>query len=314
MGELFAVLTSCCFGGSNVSMRRGMQRSPTPDNGIFMVNLTNVVLFVIVALFLGGYGRLLPLTVAAFFLFVLAGVLTTFAGRYFHYAAIRLIGPSRATAIRVSSPVVTGALAFMFLGERLSMAQYLGAASVLAGVALLAREASKRECLEVSAFWEGEQGNASGPTKARRSRYLGSLFAIASAAAFGSGHFVRKVALFSVPSPWWGMLIGSVVGWLCVLLLGVLRGEIGPYFRRNLNLHHVPYFFVLAGLLNGFGQMFSFLSIYFLAVSLASVAFAVEPLVTAVISRLALGQEEPMGWQMVFACLVTVAGLVLALI
>lgn len=195
-----------------------MQRSPTPDNGIFMVNLTNVVLFVIVALFLGGYGRLLPLTVAAFFLFVLAGVLTTFAGRYFHYAAIRLIGPSRATAIRVSSPVVTATLAFMFLGERLSMAQYLGAAAVLAGVALLAREASKRECLEVSAFREGEQGDASGPTKARRSRYLGSLFAIASAAAFGSGHFVRKVALFSVPSPWWGMLIGSVVGWLCVLI------------------------------------------------------------------------------------------------
>lgn len=56
MGELFAVLTSCCFGSSNVSIRRGMQQHAAPDNGIFTVNFTNAILFNGMA-FSSGYGE-----------------------------------------------------------------------------------------------------------------------------------------------------------------------------------------------------------------------------------------------------------------
>lgn len=241
-------------------------------------------------------------------------MLTVFAGRYFHYAAIRFIGPSRATAIRVSSPVVTGLLAFLFLGEKLTLPQYAGAGAVMAGIMLLIRETNRcsKRVIDNSDALVGSLSLVD--MSYARASFLGSLSAVASASAYGSGHFMRKLALNVVPSPWWGMVIGSTVGWLCVLVLAWWQGNLKACFRSNLSLTSLPRFFVLAGCLNGLGQMFSFLAISFIAVSLASVIFAIEPLITAVFSRLVMGREELLGWRMLCGCFVTISGLLFVIL
>ena len=69
------------------------------------------------------------------FYFALGGIFSTYFGRWFMLESIARLGPSRASAFQVSSPVFTLAIAWLFLGERLSVDVLL--AMAVAGVGLL---------------------------------------------------------------------------------------------------------------------------------------------------------------------------------
>lgn len=69
--------------------------------------------------------------------FMIAGGFNYFLGRWLYYDSIRMIGPTKATAISSSYPVASLLFAFLLLEERLSMKRYLGIGVTLLGVYLL---------------------------------------------------------------------------------------------------------------------------------------------------------------------------------
>ena len=64
---------------------------------------------------------------------------STVVGVAAFFAGLRLVGPSTAAIVSTAEPVVTVALAFALLGERLTATQLAGGAAVLASVVLLQR-------------------------------------------------------------------------------------------------------------------------------------------------------------------------------
>lgn len=140
------------------------------------------------------------------------------------------------------------------------------------------------------------------------------MYGLGAAASFGTGHFVRKLAVIEVPSPFWGMAIGTTAAWLAMVVQAAARGELAELCHTSFDYRHPPWFFVLAGILNTAGQMFSYLSIYYAAVSIAMVLASSEPLATLAISRLLLGVEEPLNWRVGIGAAVTFAGIVLILL
>jgi drug/metabolite transporter (DMT)-like permease len=281
------------------------------DNGVFMSTSISTVIFLVVIGVLYS-GRLLPpLTVMGFFLFALAGLFTSFTGRSFNYAAIRALGPSRSTSFRASSPLITICLAFAFLSERFTPLQFVGAACVIGGVSILSREVIGRTDLEVRNKFVPV---SSEPVNRPKRPITGILCALGSALSFGTGHFLRKLALQEVPSPYWGLAVGTTAAWLALVAHTALRGRLNEAFKNNFNFQHLPWFYVIAGVLATSGQLLLYLAIYWTEVSVAMVLASSEPLVTLLISRLLLGKEEPMNRRVVFCSATVFLGIIFMII
>ena len=316
IGELCALTSAFSFSTVSIAIRRGMRRSR--DNGTFLSTFVNMVLFLILigVLYVGRY--LPALTWTGFFLFLFAGLLTTFVGRSLHYEAIRVIGPSRAILLRMCSPIITVCLAFIFLSERFSVLQYVGATAIIGGVWVLSRETVGRGDLRVVQAPRSQA--ASSPQQqekgalARSGLWLGVLYALGSAVSFGTGHFVRKVAVLEVPSPFWGMAIGTTTAWVAMTLHSMVRGDFRELFRDNFNVHAPPWYFIYSGILNTVGQMFIYLAVFFAPVSTVQVLATSEVLSTLLISRLFLGREEPLGGRVILCSVVICLGVVLMIV
>ena len=316
IGELCALTSAFSFSTVNIAIRRGMRRSR--DNGTFLSTFVNMVVFLILiaVLYVGGY--LPALTWAGFLLFSAAGLLTTFVGRSLHYAAIRVIGPSRAISLRMGAPIVTVCLAFVFLSERFSVLQYTGAIAIVGGVWVLSRETMGRADLRVV---ETPRSHATIPPERQEKTvlvksglWLGVLYALGSAVSFGTGHFVRKVAVLEVPSPFWGMAIGTTTAWVAMSVHSMARGDFRELCRDNFNVHAPPWYFIYSGILNTVGQMFIYLAVFFSPVSTVQVLATSEVLSTLLISRLFLGTEEPLGWRVILCSVVICLGVVLMIV
>jgi len=310
MGELFALISAGSFSIGSIAIRRGMRTAR--DNGTFMATFVNMVLFLILIAVLYFCRRMPPLTTIGFSLFLVAGLLTTFSGRSLHYAAIRHLGPSRAISFRMSSPIITVCLAFVFIGERFSLLQCVGTCAIIGGVWVLSKETLKQDGLHV--VQDQAPVNPGRAVTSNNSLFVGILFALGSALSFGTGHFFRKWAVMEVPSPYWGMVIGTTAAWVAMVIQAIIKGDLSALCRNNFNGQAPPWLFILTGGLNTIGQMFIYISVFFTAVSTAQVLAASEVLGTFVLSRLFLGSEEPLGWRVIVCGVVICLGVVLMII
>ena len=316
IGEICALISAFSFSTVSIAIRRGMRRSR--DNGTFLSTFINMALFLILIaiLYVGHY--LPTLTGTGFLLFLVAGLLTTFVGRSLHYEAIRVIGPSRAISLRMCSPIITVCLAFLFLSERFSVLQYAGASAIIGGVWMLSQETMGRGDLRVvqdaRSRTDRSPDQRENGVHSKSGLWLGVLFALGSAMSFGTGHFVRKVAVMEVPSPFWGMAIGTTAAWLAMAVHAMVRGDFRELCRDNFNVRAPLWYFIYSGILNTVGQMFIYLAVFFAAVSTVQVIATSEVLSTLMISRLFLGTEEPLGWRVILCSVVICVGVALMFI
>ena len=77
------------------------------------------------------------LSSVAVFLFILGGLFGGGIGRRWLYQAIDLIGAAPATAIKNAAPVITTALAVIFLGDQVELAQWIAVGAIVVGLALV---------------------------------------------------------------------------------------------------------------------------------------------------------------------------------
>ena len=84
----------------------------------------------------------LDLTLKVVLGFTLVGLLSFGAGRLLYYTSVGLIGVGRATAIGGAVPIVSAALAVIFLNEVLTLPLGIGIVAVTGGIALIVTEES----------------------------------------------------------------------------------------------------------------------------------------------------------------------------
>lgn len=313
IGVLFALVGVFSISASNIAIRRGMRTAH--DNGIFISIFISMVMFSVLIIILHLKSLLPPLTLKGFLLFALAGLLTTFSGRSLQYAAIRVIGPSRATSFRSSSPILTVCLAFLFLSERFKISQFIGATAIIGGIWILSKEVLGRIDLGTTQAPISSPNESFSESKvSNKSPLVGVLYGLGSALSFGIGHFLRKLSLMEVPSPFWWLAIGTIIAWLALIVQTTARRELKKLCRNNFNFHNPPWFFILAGVLITFGQMLNFVSIYLIAVSVVVILASSEPLMTLIISRLILRGEEPLNWRVIVSSGTVCLGVILMII
>ena len=134
-GDLMMFGAVCCWAGYTIGSRPLMARhSPVAVSGLSMVIGTAVY----VPLVWGSVSAVSWLRVSAWSLFLLiySALFALCVAYTIWYVGVRQIGSARTSAYSNVVPLVAMASAALFLGESIGLRKLLGAAAVLAGVAL----------------------------------------------------------------------------------------------------------------------------------------------------------------------------------
>ncbi len=161
---------------------------------------------------------------------------------------------------------------------------------------------------------QGPSADRSKSTSFTKSSLFGILGGLVAAFSFGMGHYCRKIALLEVPSPYWGLAIGSTAGWLAMVLQAAAKKDLKILFRNNFDLHEPPWFFLFVGLFTSAGITLIYVSLYLSPVSLTAVLASTEPIAALVIGRIFFGNEEHLNRTVVTCIAVVCAGVALMIL
>ncbi|WP_400163526.1 EamA family transporter [Brevibacillus sp. TJ4] len=264
-----------------------MKDEASGDNGYFITVLINVILLGLIFLFAWMFrGFSFSFNMTAFIFFVLSGIGTTALGRLTLFASILRIGPSRASALKNGAPMFTVLFALLFLGEFIAWGPAIGIAVMLAGILF-------QGCM---LFRQNHEGKALSQTAEEKAnlywQMFGYGFGILSAVAFGVGQGLRKQGLLLMNDAFFGAFVGAVTSLVFVCLYEAARGQFRTVVRKSFG--EVNRYYLLAGVMTTMGPLFFFLGSSLTQVSYVSVVAATEPLLTVLISKWMLKQEEPL--------------------
>jgi drug/metabolite transporter (DMT)-like permease len=202
-GVLLALLALAMF-SANVMLTRVATSRLATNVGFPITMLANIA-FAALLFAIELVIRRQPLTFsgAGILFFALAGLFTTYLGRFFVLEVIARLGSAKASAFQVSSPLFTFVIALIFLGERLSAQALVGMIVTIFGLLLVALSGAP------TATWDVAKA-----TRQRWKDWLRSGFAIgaASSAAYGVGNVMRGAAVREWDEPILGALLGALVG------------------------------------------------------------------------------------------------------
>ncbi|WP_083910680.1 DMT family transporter [Salsuginibacillus kocurii] len=295
MGIFFAFLTALFFAISNILIRKGMERSPE-DNGVFMTLTVNILMLGVAAL---GYRLLIesvPFSLTGFGWFILAGIFTTFLGRTTLFKSIRLIGPTRGTAIKNSAPLFTILFAVTFFNERMEGMALWGALLVLIGLFIQGYFMVRTE---------GEQSQAA----VKKDERVGYMIALLAALTFGLGQVFRKPGVDAFPDPFFGAFVSAVVAFVALTTLQSFKTNVKAQFIyqiKNRNLYYAG-----AGVATGAAMISFFTGITYIEVSYVSVIAALEPLLTIILATLFLKGKERIYKYTLWSAAIVFAGVIL---
>ena len=136
-GAIWAIVAALSFSLGHVASSKGVRTSGVALAMTLMLAAATVV-GVVGALAVDGWATLTAATGAAIGFFVAAGIIHFVGGWGFMAASIRLIGPSRMSAITGLTPLFAALLAVAFLDETLDPYIGAGIAVIVAGTYFIA--------------------------------------------------------------------------------------------------------------------------------------------------------------------------------
>lgn len=211
MGEAAALLTALCWAVTATAFEHSAKKI-----GSMNLNLTRLLIgLMFLSLFTWvTRGYLLPLDASPneWFWLLMSGLVGIVLGDLFLFEAFVLVGSRISMLIYASVPPLSGIMAYLFLGERMTGMQVIGMGLTLAGIAsviLVAEKGSGKVSL-------------SHPAK-------GVLFAFGGAFGQAAGYIIGKFGMASY-DPFASTQIRLIAGLAGFALLFTVRSHWGKYF------------------------------------------------------------------------------------
>ena len=236
--------------------------------------------------------------------FALAGIFSTYLGRWLVFKSIESIGPSGASALQSTSPLMTALFAWVFLGEVISWMGVLGITLAILGLMAMSLGLQKRATDHVS---------VAGKARAGHGVLSGSLiFGIASSAAYSGSHLFRGSAVRVWNEPLLGATIGAAAGLLLLLLAS--RTKLKGYRLEILANPRGAALFVGIGVLQFIAQSLVIASMKYIPVSVAALISMCTPLIVMPLSYFLLRNHEKLNWVMALGIFITLCGAAMSLL
>ena len=190
LGGLLAVLSAIAFSLNAVAVRRGVVQA-TPLQAAFVTILIGLPLFFLAALLLGQLQRAPEVSGSPYALLAGAGIINFIGGRYFNYRAIDALGSARAAPFQAVALPYSILIAFLFLGEGLSMIMLLAVSLIILGPAIMVER--RRE--PVPEVEEEDPARHAVALRLRQRQVEGYLFATGAAVAYGTSPILIRAAI-----------------------------------------------------------------------------------------------------------------------
>jgi drug/metabolite transporter (DMT)-like permease len=278
--KLLALVTAVAFGISPVILKIGFRRGGSTTAAIVIGLVVAVPITCVPALLIGV--DLAQLTPVAFVAFVLGGLAGNAVGRRWNFQAIDLLGPSRASAIRASSPLVTTLIAALLYGEPVTPARWAAVLGIVLGVTLVT--------------WQ--------PGESRKSWLgIGVAYAFAGAISYGIRPLIIKFGLEAANLPAVAAVVGAVAALVYTLLIDRQK-------LRSVRQDSAFSLFLLAGTLVAIGLTTLTFGLSEGDVSLVYPLVASAPLLTLVFTALLLKGVELLNWRIVVGAAAVVFGVI----
>ena len=190
LGALLALLSAGAFSVNSVLIRRGVVVT-SPTHAAFITVIMGVPMFVIAALVTGQLLRFQELALSSYGYLALGGVINFIVGRQFNYVAIEALGAARAAPFQALTLPYSVLIAFLFLGEGVSIAVGAGVALIMIGPAVMVERPSRqRVTVSVGASSPGDATPAFVPRQVE-----GYIAATLAAVAYGTSPILFRAAL-----------------------------------------------------------------------------------------------------------------------
>lgn len=244
--------------------------------------LTNVFNMLVLALFGWWEYEHAHVTLEGVLWFALLGVTAYSCGRLVYYKAIDAIGPPRLMTIMSASPLLSLALAVLFLGEKPAPAVLGGTALVVLGVVLVSYEPGRGRWLQTGILW-----------------------AFASAISLGVSVFIRKKGLAAMPN------VGLTVAWSNMVSIPIICSLrlLAPPALFDWGPRWAVATIILVGVLNAGNQMLYNLAIINAEVSVVGPIIASMPIFSVIFTALMLRDMTRVRPRLVLGVCVTASGM-----
>jgi len=217
--------------------------------------------------------------------FFLSGCLQPLLARILYYMGLTRIGVSRAGPVRGSEPLVSVALAVLFLHEQPNAFVYAGTVLIIASVWLI--------------LWR-RSGEA-------RWNVIHVLFPLGAAFCGAVSQNLRRSGLLLLPDPFIGAAIGSSTS---LVIFAVFLFMTGRFHLTRPQRESLP-FFGSAAVLSAGAQMLNFTALSMGEVSAMVPLFNTTPLFAVLFSAVFLRDVEKVTFRVVVGAILMAAGVVI---
>jgi drug/metabolite transporter (DMT)-like permease len=281
---LLATLAGVLFGAFAVAVRAGLRRAPDPEGGAFV---TAALGFLVAALIAVPVALLDGAELGGLWAFALVGAIVPGLSQIAYVRAIRDAGPSRTSVVIGTAPLLSAGLALIFLDEPFRPALAVATVAIVLGGALL--------------VWE--------PARPSYFRAVGLLFALVAATLFAvRDNIVRWISrdLHADPLPAAAVTLGAAAIALLVYLITVQRTRpVGVRLRAALPA------FPPAAVCLAFAYIALLLAFSRGEVTVVAPLNATQSLWGVLLAAAVFGRAEAVGFRLVLAAALVVAGGVL---
>ena len=305
LGALVSLGSALSFSLSSVAVRRGVLKAPV-SHGTFVTVLMGVPLFLLACVVSGQILHIGALSTREYGLLACAGVIHYVVGRYFNYAGVEAIGATRSGPINALNLPYSATLAWLFLGEDMSVGVIIGIVLALLGPLLMfERRAPAPQPVAVAAV-----GDVPVAAPAREEVKLrlteGYVFAVLCAICYGSSPVLIRSALenHSGVSILGGLAAYSAAAAVLVLslLLPSRRGLIAALNLETMRAYFAAGFFVFLA------QMLNFIALTLASVAMVATFIRFSNVFTLIISWIYNRRLEMITGRVVLGVLFSVSG------
>lgn len=276
MGELAALGTSICWSFTSMQFTLAGRRV-----GATAVNRVRLLLAVIylTALHWVLTGSLWPVgaTLSQWGWLSLSAVVGLVLGDSSLFKAFVLIGPRRSMLMMTLAPVIGAAIAWVWLGETLALAEMGAILATIVGIGWVVSEMRS----------SGETGS----TVPSAGSLAGVLFGLGGATGQAVGLVFAKRGLMGSFDPLSGTLIRMLVGMIVIWSVGAVTGRLGAAAEAMRDRRTMAY--MAGGALTGptLGVWLSLVAVQLAPIGVASTLMALPPVFLIPLGRWILGEQ-----------------------
>ncbi|HSB65516.1 MAG TPA: DMT family transporter [Anaerolineales bacterium] len=296
LGEVAALLTAMCYSISSIFFTRaGQKYGPMTSNRLRLV----VAIVLLGMIHWIAYGSPVPIHagIQRWLWLGISGVVGLAIGDLFLFQAYVIIGPRLGLLFLSLSPALATILAWLFLGERLSLGKLLGITITLLGIAWVVLESNINH---------DSPANQALPA-VRKVNMKGIIAGLIAATGQALGVVLAKPGLADNFPPISGNVIRMSTAFLSIWLVTLFQGQVIHTFQQA-NQQRSGLVYILAGAVFGplIGVSLSLFAVQNTNVGIASTLIALPPIFLLPVGRFIF--KENISWRAVLGTVIAVVG------